>query len=105
MLFVLGIRTIPALSQNLRDNHHQDSNRTTMNVYLAIRAINSVIYMMNVIHKVLRDFIPHIAIPCLDDIPIKGFDRIKDWLLEVCDCETNIWCSTDTSGGAYVWAI
>ena len=33
---------------------------------------NSVAYMVNAINKVLRDCIPNITMPFLDDIPIKG---------------------------------
>ena len=39
---------------------------------LAQGATNSVAHMMNVMHKVLRDCIPKITMPFLDDIPIKG---------------------------------
>ena len=35
-------------------------------------ATNSVAHMMNGMNKVLRDFIPHITMPFLDDVPIKG---------------------------------
>ena len=35
-------------------------------------ATNSVAHMMNGMNKVLRDFIPHITMPFLDDVPITG---------------------------------
>ena len=35
-------------------------------------ATNSVAHVMNGMNKVLRDFIPHITMPFLDDVPIKG---------------------------------
>ena len=35
-------------------------------------ATNSVARMMNVINKVLRDYIPEITMSFLDDIPMKG---------------------------------
>ena len=35
-------------------------------------ATNLVAHMMNGMNKVLRDFIPHITMPFLDDVPIKG---------------------------------
>ena len=35
-------------------------------------ATNSVAYMMNAMNKVLRDCIPEITMPFLDDIPMKG---------------------------------
>ena len=35
-------------------------------------ATNSVAHMMNMMNKVLRDCIPEITMPFLDDIPIKG---------------------------------
>ncbi|KAL3690878.1 hypothetical protein R1sor_004529 [Riccia sorocarpa] len=35
-------------------------------------ATNSVAHMQNAMHKVLREFVPKISIPFLDDIPIKG---------------------------------
>ena len=38
-------------------------------------ATNSVAHMMNGMNKVLRDFIPHITMPFIDDLPIKGCDE------------------------------
>ncbi|KAL3680762.1 hypothetical protein R1sor_023718 [Riccia sorocarpa] len=35
-------------------------------------ATNSVAHMQNAMHKVLREFVPEITIPFLDDIPMKG---------------------------------
>ncbi|KAL3696746.1 hypothetical protein R1sor_010822 [Riccia sorocarpa] len=35
-------------------------------------ATNSVAHMQNAMHKVLRDFVPEVTIPFVDDIPIKG---------------------------------
>ncbi|KAL3694614.1 hypothetical protein R1sor_008265 [Riccia sorocarpa] len=35
-------------------------------------ATNSVAHMQNAMHKVLREFVPKITIPFLDDIPMKG---------------------------------
>ena len=35
-------------------------------------ATNFVAHMVNAMNKVLRDFIPHITMPSLDDLPIKG---------------------------------
>ncbi|KAL3681576.1 hypothetical protein R1sor_024532 [Riccia sorocarpa] len=35
-------------------------------------ATNSVAHMQNAMHKVLRDFVPDVTIPFVDDIPIKG---------------------------------
>ena len=37
-------------------------------------ATNSVAHMMNAMNKVLRNFIPHITMPFIDDLPIKGCD-------------------------------
>ena len=34
---------------------------------------NSVAHMVNTMNKVLRDCIPDITMPFLDDIPIKGY--------------------------------
>ncbi|MCO5550070.1 hypothetical protein L7F22_003549 [Adiantum nelumboides] len=38
-------------------------------------ATNSVAHMMNGMNKVLRDFIPHITILLIDDLPIKGCEE------------------------------
>ncbi|KAL3685370.1 hypothetical protein R1sor_003392 [Riccia sorocarpa] len=35
-------------------------------------ATNSVAHMQNAMHKVLREFVPKVTIPFLDDIPVKG---------------------------------
>ncbi|KAL3687707.1 hypothetical protein R1sor_014016 [Riccia sorocarpa] len=35
-------------------------------------ATNSVAHMQNAMHKVLREFVPEITIPFLDDVPMKG---------------------------------
>ncbi|KAL3676472.1 hypothetical protein R1sor_026420 [Riccia sorocarpa] len=35
-------------------------------------ATNSVAHMQNAMHKVLREFVPDITIPFLDDVPMKG---------------------------------
>ena len=40
-------------------------------------ATNSVAHMMNGMNKVLRDFIPHITMPFIDDLPIKGCEENK----------------------------
>ena len=50
-------------------------------------ATNSVAHMMNGMHKVLRDFIPPITMPFLDDIPIKGCEeRMKNEELDSVGC-------------------
>ena len=50
-------------------------------------ATNSVAHMMNGMNKVLRDFIPQITMPFLDDVPIKGCDeREKDKALDSRGC-------------------
>ena len=38
-------------------------------------ATNSVAHMMNGMNKVLRDFIPQITMPFIDDLPIKGCEE------------------------------
>ena len=35
-------------------------------------ATNSVADMVNAMNKILRDFVPKVTIPFLDDVPIKG---------------------------------
>ena len=40
-------------------------------------ATNSVAHMMNGMNKVLRDFIPQITMPFIDDLPIKGCEENK----------------------------
>ena len=42
---------------------------------LAQGATNLVAHMMNGMNKVLRDFIPQVTMPFLDDVPIKGCDE------------------------------
>ena len=50
-------------------------------------ATNLVAHMMNGMNKVLRDFIPQITMPFLDDGPIKGCDeREKDEALDLRGC-------------------
>ncbi|KAL3689190.1 hypothetical protein R1sor_015499 [Riccia sorocarpa] len=39
---------------------------------LSQRATNSVAHMQNAMHKVLREFVPEVTIPFIDDIPMKG---------------------------------
>ena len=46
-------------------------------------ATNSVAHMMNAMHKVLRDCIPEITMPFLDEIPMKGCvmeEKTKAWI-------------------------
>ncbi|KAL3694970.1 hypothetical protein R1sor_008621 [Riccia sorocarpa] len=50
-------------------------------------ATNSVAHMQNVMHKVLREFLPEITIPFLDDIPMKGCaTEKKDETLDATGC-------------------
>ncbi|KAL3684474.1 hypothetical protein R1sor_002496 [Riccia sorocarpa] len=50
-------------------------------------ATNSVAHMQNAMHKVLREFVPEITIPFLDDIPMKGCaTEEKDETLDATGC-------------------
>ncbi len=50
-------------------------------------ATNSVAHMMNGMYRVLKDFIPHITMPFLDDIPLKGcLEEEKDVSLDENGC-------------------
>ena len=50
-------------------------------------ATNSVAHMMNGMNKVLRDFIPQITMPFIDDLPIKGCEEgEKDETLDFKGC-------------------
>jgi hypothetical protein len=50
-------------------------------------ATNSIAHMMNVMNKVLRDFIPEKSMPFLDDVPIKGcMEEEKDETLDSKGC-------------------
>ncbi|KAL3689956.1 hypothetical protein R1sor_016265 [Riccia sorocarpa] len=50
-------------------------------------ATNSVAHMQNAMHKVLREFVPEITIPFLDDIPMKGCaTEEKDETLDATSC-------------------
>ncbi|KAL3688964.1 hypothetical protein R1sor_015273 [Riccia sorocarpa] len=50
-------------------------------------ATNSVAHMQNAMHKVLREFVPEITIPFLDDIPMKGCaTEEKDKTLDATGC-------------------
>ncbi|KAL3694555.1 hypothetical protein R1sor_008206 [Riccia sorocarpa] len=50
-------------------------------------ATNSVAHMQNAMHKVLRDFVPEVTIPFLDDIPMKGCPtESRDETLDVDGC-------------------
>ena len=50
-------------------------------------ATNSVAHMMNGMNKVLRDFIPQVTMPFLDDVPIKGCkEEAKDEILDSRGC-------------------
>ena len=65
-------------------------------------ATNSVAHMMNGMNKVLRDFIPQVTMPFLDDVPIKGCEEeAKDETVvlrgcrkfvadHIVDCEKNL---------------
>ena len=55
-------------------------------------ATNSAAHMMNGINKVLRDFIPQITMPFIDDLPIKGCE----------EGEMKLWTSR---GAASLWQI
>ena len=49
---------------------------------------NWVAHMMNNMHKVLQDFIPHITMPFLDNIQIKGCEeRMKNEELDSVGCQ------------------
>ncbi|KAL3702497.1 hypothetical protein R1sor_020519 [Riccia sorocarpa] len=50
-------------------------------------ATNSVAHMQNAMHKVLREFVPDITIPFLDDVPMKGCSSDeKDDTLDASGC-------------------
>ncbi|KAL3688565.1 hypothetical protein R1sor_014874 [Riccia sorocarpa] len=50
-------------------------------------ATNSIAHMQNAMHKVLREFVPEITIPFLDDIPMKGCaTEEKDETLDATGC-------------------
>ena len=50
-------------------------------------ATNSIVHMVNAMNKVLRDCIPEIKMPFLDDIPIKGsLEEEKDESKDEADC-------------------
>ena len=50
-------------------------------------ATNSIMHMMNDMHKVLTHIIPHITMPFLDDILIKGCEeRVKDEEVDETGC-------------------
>ncbi|KAL2623969.1 hypothetical protein R1flu_008214 [Riccia fluitans] len=50
-------------------------------------ATNSIAHMQNAMHKVLREFVPEITIPLLDDIPMKGcVTEEKDETLDAIGC-------------------